>query len=120
MDVRDEVARTILTSDGLTKQLAEEERKTAQLARSRAELVEQLAEQKAAHTDALNALLTKCSAGEAAMRQVPPPPPPPPNTSRLPSTLCFPFLLNLSSYLTLCLDRTVLPERYQWSTSADP
>lgn len=81
MDVRDEVARTILTSDGLTKQLAEEERKTAQLARSRAELVEQLAEQKAAHTDALNALQTKCSAGEAAMRQVPPPPSPlPPQT----------------------------------------
>ena len=103
MDVRDEVARTILTSDGLTKQLAEEERKTAQLARSRAELVEQLAEQKAAHTDALNALQTKCSAGEAAMRQVPPPPSPP---KHFPFTFhpLLPFLVE-SIFLSYALPR---------------
>ena len=104
MDVRDEVARTILTSDGLTKQLAEEEHKTAaQLARSRAELVEQLAEQKAAHTDALNALQTKCSAGEAAMRQVPTPPSPP---KHFPFTFhpLLPFLVE-SIFLSYALPR---------------
>ena len=52
--VRDEVARTILTSERLENKLAESERKAAELARSRSELVSELAELKAVSQHPLN------------------------------------------------------------------